>query len=375
MPSFSRNVDASSSNESALSGNSMNARPQRDAQATGAEELTDDVAATAAAPTLVVEDLRVSFHTRRGEIRAVDGVSFSLGKGEVFGLVGESGCGKSTVLRALLGLLPRRGVSTRGTVTYRGDNLLRMNESAMQRVRGAHISMIFQDPMTYLNPVLRIGEQIDEALQRHTALSRRERYQRAIELLQLVRISGAERRLRDYPHQFSGGMRQRVLIAIALACSPGILLADEPTTALDVTVQDQVLKLLKGLRTALGMSIVLVSHDLGVIAQTCDRIGVMYAGQLVETANTRDLLRSPKHPYSVGLLESLPAGKRKSVLRAIEGAPPSLLNPPSTCRFHPRCPYRADECATWITEMLNIGNEHRARCIRHEHVVRGNTGE
>jgi oligopeptide/dipeptide ABC transporter ATP-binding protein len=315
---------------------------------------------------LAVKDLRVAFATRRDLVHAVDGVSFSLKQREIFGLVGESGCGKSTALRSLIGLLPSRGVHSSGSVLYGADNILRMGDRALQRVRGKHIAMIFQDPMTYLNPVLRIHEQIDEALRRHTDLSRRERRLRAIELMKLVSIPLPERRLHDYPHQFSGGMRQRVLIAIALACNPSILLADEPTTALDVTVQDQVLKLLKKLRSTLGMSIVLVSHDLGVIAQTCDRIAVMYAGQIVEIASTRELLRNPRHPYTIGLLNSLPeAGAPDRFLRPIEGAPPNLLNPPSGCRFYARCPLRAEECRTWDTVLLDVNGDHSVRCLRY----------
>ena len=326
----------------------------------GAEEASDNEANDT---TLTVQDLRIGFKTPKGVVKAVDGVSFVLKPREIFGLVGESGCGKSTTLRALIGLLPSRGVRTSGSVVYQGQNILTMRNRALQRVRGQHVAMIFQDPMTYLNPVLRVQEQIDEALQRHTNLSKNQRKSRAIELLKLVSIPLPERRLRDYPHQFSGGMRQRVLIAIALACHPGILLADEPTTALDVTIQDQVLKLLKGLRARLGMSMVIVSHDLGVIAQTCDRIAVMYAGQIIEIAETRELLRRPKHPYTIGLLESLPDIESSGgYLTPIEGSPPSLLNPPSGCRFFPRCPIGSEECTQWQPELIDVGNEHQVMC-------------
>jgi peptide/nickel transport system ATP-binding protein/oligopeptide transport system ATP-binding protein len=321
---------------------------------------------------LDVQNLHVQFTAGGNLVHAVDGVSFTLKRGEVFGLVGESGCGKSATLRALIGLLPQDNAHTSGHVYYGGRDLLALGSRALRRVRGADISMIFQDPMTYLNPVLRVEEQIEEALRQHTTLGRRARRQRAVELLRLVGIPLPERRLREYPHQFSGGMRQRVLIAIALACSPKILLADEPTTALDVTIQDQILKLLLQLRAELGMSIILVSHDLSVIAQTCERVAVMYAGQIVETAPARGLIRRPKHPYAVGLLNSLPSvdsGNR--YLQPIPGAPPSLMNLPAGCRFYERCPLHIEECRTWETRLLDVDAEHRARCLRHELVERG----
>jgi len=319
------------------------------------------------APVLRVEDLRVSITTARGAVQAVDGVSFSLGAGETFGVVGESGCGKSVTLRALIGLMPTGRTKTSGHVYYEGRDLLGLDERALGRMRGAHISMIFQDPMSYLNPVLRVYEQIDEALRRHTSLGRAARQERIIELLRLVGIPSPESRVRQYPHQFSGGMRQRVLIAIALACSPRVLLADEPTTALDVTIQDQILKLLLSLRRDLGMGVVLVSHDLGVIVQTCTRTAVMYAGQIVEMAETRELVARPKHPYTVGLLRSLPSMTTRSrYLQPIPGAPPSLINLPIGCRFFERCPLRGEECRTWKTELLEAGPGHATRCLRHE---------
>lgn len=318
-------------------------------------------------PVLRVDDVRIQFTAGERTIRAVDGVSFDLGRGEIFGIVGESGCGKSATLRSLIGLLPPDNARTSGHVLYGERDLVGMGERDLRRIRGAEISMIFQDPMTYLNPVLRVDEQIEEALKQHTGLDRRTRRQRAIELMRLVGIPLPERRLREYPHQFSGGMRQRVLIAIALACSPKILLADEPTTALDVTIQDQILKLLMRLRTELGMSIVLVSHDLGVIVQVCDRVAVMYAGQIVETTTIRELIRRPRHPYTVGLLNSVPSITSDArYLQPIPGAPPSLGNVPSGCRFHGRCSLGVDECTTWRTELLDVSNEHAVRCWRHE---------
>jgi peptide/nickel transport system ATP-binding protein/oligopeptide transport system ATP-binding protein len=313
-----------------------------------------------------VRDLYVTFETDGGTVHAVDGVSFALRRGEIFGVVGESGCGKSATLRSLIGLLPP-GSRRAGHVYYGDRDLLALGERAMRRVRGEHISMIFQDPMTFLNPVMRIGEQIDEALRQHTTLSRAQRHDRAMELMRLVGIPLAERRVREYPHQFSGGMRQRVLIAIALACSPRILLADEPTTALDVTIQDQILKLLVHLRTTLGMSIVLVTHDLGVIVQTCERMAVMYAGQIVELAETAEIIRNPRHPYTIGLLNSLPSiDSAARYLTPITGAPPSLINPPDGCRFRDRCPLAEDACVAWETELLEVSPGHLVRCRRHE---------
>jgi len=316
---------------------------------------------------LSVHDLRVTFEVARQTVKAVDGVSFAIKRGEIFGIVGESGCGKSATLRALIGLLPQSGVHTSGRVEYGGRNLLELGERSLRRLRGAEISMVFQDPMTFLNPVLRVSEQIEEALKQHTSLNRAERRLRAVELMRLVGIALPERRLREYPHQFSGGMRQRVLLAIALACGPKVLLADEPTTALDVTIQDQILKLLKRLRDELGMSIVLVSHDLGVIAQMCERVAVMYAGQVVESAPIRELIRSPRHPYTVGLLSSLPGLDANSrYLVPIPGAPPSMTELAPGCRFADRCPLVLDECRSWDTELLEAAPGHRSRCLRHE---------
>jgi oligopeptide/dipeptide ABC transporter ATP-binding protein len=319
------------------------------------------------ATLLSVADLRVSFDVGPQTVRAVDGVTFSIGRGEIFGIVGESGCGKSATLRALIGLLPETGVRTSGLVRYEDRNLLALGERTLRRIRGAEISMVFQDPMTFLNPVLRVREQIEEALRQHTTLGRAERRARAVELMRLVGIALPERRLREYPHQFSGGMRQRVLLAIALACSPKILLADEPTTALDVTIQDQILKLLKRLRDELGMSIILVSHDLGVIAQMCERVAVMYAGQVVEQAPVRELIRNPRHPYTVGLLSSLPGLDTSSrYLVPIPGAPPRMTELAPGCRFADRCPLVLDECRTWDTELLGAAPGHESRCLRHE---------
>ncbi len=322
---------------------------------------------SAGEPLLSVRDLYTYFATPRGVLRAVDGVSFDLYPGETFGIVGESGCGKSVTCRSLIGLLPIPPASTVGSVLYGGKNLVKLSRSAMQKVRGAHISMIFQDPMSSLNPVMRVGDQIEEALQAHTDMRRAERRRAVVELLRQVRIPMAEQRIDDYPHQFSGGMRQRVLIAIALASKPHILLADEPTTALDVTIQDQILSLLLGLQRELGMSMILVSHDLGVIAETCTRVAVMYAGQIVEMADTATLLTKPRHPYTIGLLKSLPDREtRTRYLTPISGAPPDLVDLPAGCRFFDRCPLREDPCRTWTTELLGVGPHHMSRCRRHQ---------
>lgn len=277
---------------------------------------------------------------------------------------GESGSGKSVTCRSLIGLLPP-SVKTRGTVTYGGRNILHLRLPALQLIRGEHIAMIFQDPMTSLNPVMRVGDQIIESLKAHQRGSRSEQKARAIELMRLVGIPVPERRMRDYPHQFSGGMRQRVLIAIALACSPKILLADEPTTALDVTIQDQILTLLLQLQGQLGMSVIMVSHDLGVVAETCSRVAVMYAGQIVEMTDSENLLTHPRHPYTIGLLHSMPGRDTGSrYLKPIPGAPPSLIDPPQGCRFHDRCPLAEEACLTWETELLDVRPGHTARCRR-----------
>jgi oligopeptide/dipeptide ABC transporter ATP-binding protein len=320
-------------------------------------------------PLLSVRDLYTYFATPRGVLRAVDGVSFELYPGETFGIVGESGSGKSVTCRSLIGLLPVPPAAMVGTVMYGGRDLVKLSRSSMQKVRGAHISMIFQDPMTSLNPVMRVGDQVEEALQAHTSMRHAERRHAVVELLRRVRIPMAEQRIDDYPHQFSGGMRQRVLIAIALASKPRILLADEPTTALDVTIQDQILSLLLGLQREFGMSMILVSHDLGVIAGSCTRVAVMYAGQIVEMADTATLLTRPKHPYTVGLLRSLPDRETRSrYLTPISGSPPDLVDPPAGCRFFDRCPLHEEACRTWKTELLSAGPQHMSRCRRYQEV-------
>ena len=323
---------------------------------------------TAAAPESVLEvrDLRVSFKTPTRLVRAVNGLDFALRSGETLGIVGESGSGKSAVLRALIGLHDPRTSNCTGSIRYEGKELLSSSDRAMRSIRGAEISMIFQDPMSCLNPVLTIAEQIGETLQRHTSLGRRQRRKRTVELLRLVGISAPEQRLSQYPHQLSGGMRQRVLIAIALACEPRVLLADEPTTALDVSIQDQILRLLADLRQRLGMSMLIVSHDLGVIAQTCDRVMVMYGGQLVELAPVNQLVRAPRHPYTAGLLRSLPGSVPSRYLHAIPGKPPRLQRYPRTCTFRDRCELATDDCETWETSLLDVAPGRASRCLNYE---------
>ncbi len=325
-------------------------------------------------PLLSVRDLRTYLATRHGVVRAVDGVSFTVGQAEVVGVVGESGCGKTVTCRTIMGLMPRRGTYSSGEVVYhpRGSaNLLSLSQSDMQQLRGAHLAMIFQDPMTALNPVRTIGDQLLEAVTAHAALPREQARQRGTGLLVRVGIPAPEQRMRDYPFQFSGGMLQRALIAIALASEPKLLLADEPTTSLDVIIQDQILSLLLELQRDTGMSMILVSHDLAVITEVCDRIIVMYGGQVVEEGATETIIARPSHPYTRALLDALPAGGERGQLRSIPGAPPSLIDPPPGCRFAPRCPLVTDDCRTWFTELLDAAEAgHRVRCLRHEEARR-----
>ena len=320
---------------------------------------------------LRVEGLHTYIETDSGVVRAVDDVSFSLRQGEILGLVGESGSGKSVTCRTLMGLMRSPPARSIGTVSYEGlpgRNLLDARGAELQRLRGAHLSMIFQDPMSSLNPVMRVGDQVEESVGSHERLSPRERRRRAAELLDRVGIPAVGHRMRSYPHEFSGGMRQRVLIAAAIASKPRVLFADEPTTALDVIIQDQILSLLLELQRDSGMSMVLVSHDLGVIAEMCDRIAVMYAGEIVELADTATLLTAPSHPYTISLLRSLPDHDQRSrYLPSIVGSPPQLIDIEPGCRFAPRCPLATNECRTWTTELLpTSGGEQLVRCRRHD---------
>lgn len=319
---------------------------------------------------LEVRGLRTTFATPRGTLTAVDGIDLSLAPGEVLGLVGESGSGKSVALRSLVGLVRPPG-RVQGSVLWRGRELVGTAERELRRVRGRQIAMIFQEPMTALNPVLTVGRQIDENLRAHTELGRRARRVRAVELLGLVGIPAAAERLDDPPHRFSGGMRQRAMIAIALSSSPALLLADEPTTALDVTIQDQILRLLLRLREELGMAVVLVTHDLGVVAQTCDRVAVMYAGRIVETAPVRELFASPRHAYTAGLLGSIPSADAAArvPLRPIEGAPPPLTDLPDACAFTPRCRLATTACQRHRPPLLRLGPERTSACVHHDRVA------
>jgi oligopeptide/dipeptide ABC transporter ATP-binding protein len=320
---------------------------------------------------LAVRNLHTFIGTDTGVVRAVDGVSLTLRRGEILGLVGESGSGKSVTCRSVMGLMPSPPAWSSGDIRYAelpGRNLLEVRGAELQRLRGAHLSMIFQDPMSALNPVMRVGDQIEEAVGAHERLSPRERKRGALELLERVGIPAAARRMRGYPHEFSGGMRQRVLIAAAIASRPKILFADEPTTALDVIIQDQILSLLLELQRDFGMSMLLVSHDLGVIAEMCDRIAIMYAGQIVELSDTRTVLTESRHPYTISLLRSLPESEHRTrYLPSIVGTPPQLIDPEPGCRFAPRCPLATPECLTWNTELLSLNDgEQLVRCWRHD---------
>ncbi len=315
---------------------------------------------------LSVRDLKVQIPTPGGTLEAVRGVSFDLKPGEVLGLVGESGSGKSVTLRSLL-RLHRAPIRVTGEVLYGGENLLTLPENRLRAVRGGHISLIFQEPMTALNPVLTVGQQILENLREHKNLRGRAALERACELLDLTGIPSPRARLSDYPPQFSGGMRQRAMIAIALASEPKLLLADEPTTALDVTIQDQILRLLLRLRDELAMSVILVTHDLGVVAQSCDRVAVMYGGRLMETAGVNELFSKPRHAYTVGLLGSLPdVGAHRTPLRPIPGGPPDLRNLPIGCTFAPRCTYATLECQAAEPPLVMVAPGHYSACIHHD---------
>ncbi len=312
---------------------------------------------------LELRDLRTTFHAG-APVVAVDGISLRVAAGEMFGLVGESGCGKSAACRSVLRLFAGTRATITGEIVFEGRDLARLPASALAAVRGREIAMIFQDPMTALNPTMRIGTQIAEGLRRHRGLRGAAARREAIAMLRSVGVPGAERRVGNYPHEFSGGMRQRVLIAIALACRPKLLIADEPTTALDVTIQDQILKLILRLRRELAMGVLLVTHDLGVVAQTCDRVAVMYAGHVVEEAPVEALFRRPRHPYTAFLLAALPARNRDGTLRAIQGGPPDLAHPPPGCRFHPRCPYVIDACRRDRPPLAESGDGSRTACLR-----------
>jgi oligopeptide transport system ATP-binding protein len=319
------------------------------------------------AALLDVRNLETQFKTQDGVVKAVNNVSFYVNRGETLGIVGESGSGKSVTSLSVMRLIPNPpGKITGGEVIFDGQDLLKMGEDEMRDLRGNRIAMIFQDPMTSLNPVLTIGKQITESIILHLKLSASEARNRAIELLNMVGIPGAEKRIEEYPHQFSGGMRQRVMIAMALACNPELLIADEPTTALDVTIQAQILELIKRLQDELGMAVIVITHDMGVVAGMSDRVMVMYAGRVVEEGTTKEIFSNPRMPYTIGLLKSIPrlddAEDRR--LQPIRGLPPDLISLPQVCAFSPRCDFfKAGECDTQVPPLRTVGENHTAACL------------
>lgn len=317
------------------------------------------------ADILKVEGLETQFHTQDGVVHAVNGVSFNLKEGETLGIVGESGCGKSVTMMSMMRLIPSPpGKVVGGRAIYQGKDLLKLSDGEVRGIRGAQISIIFQDPMTSLNPVLTIGRQVAEPLEIHMGMNQKQAYERAAEMLAMVGIPNARDRLNDFPHQFSGGMRQRAMIAMALVCTPQILIADEPTTALDVTIQAQIVELVKRLRDELGMSMIWITHDLGIIAGLAHRVAVMYAGYKIEEAPVKELYAKPEHPYTIGLLSSLPrmdeSGQRR--LTSIEGLPPVLFEKPNYCPFAPRCRFVREKCWQENPPLINVGPDHFAAC-------------
>jgi len=317
---------------------------------------------------LEVKDLKVSFFTPAGEVKAVDGISYDLNYNEVMGIVGESGSGKSVEAYSIIGLLQSPGKVIGGSITFEGENLLSFSEKQMMTIRGNEISMIFQNPMTCLNPVYTVGNQLMEALTCHdSTISKQEARKKAIEMLELVGINNADKRIDQYPHEFSGGMRQRAMIAMALICSPKLLIADEPTTALDVTIQAQILELMKDLQKKTNMSIIFITHNLGVVAEICDRVSVMYAGHIVEQGRVEDIFYNPQHPYTKGLLSSMPRIDELSHERLIpiEGTPVDLLDPPKGCSFGPRCKHCMKICLTKKPPMIQFDKDHRSACWLH----------
>jgi len=313
---------------------------------------------------LEIRDLSVKFYTYQGVLDAVDIDTLTLDKRQSLGLVGETGCGKTVTSLAILGLVPYPGRIERGSIVFDGEDLTRKSEEEMRAIRGSRISMIFQNPTSSLNPVFTIGDQIASVISLHQKVDMKQARKRAVEMLSLVQLSDPEKVVDAYPHELSGGMCQRAMIAMALACNPGLLIADEPTTALDVTIQAQILKLMKGFRDKFDTSILLITHDLSVVAQTCDRVAVMYAGNKVEDGSVRDIFKDPKHPYTEGLLKAIPkisTGQEKLV--GIDGAVPSMLKPPSGCRFHPRCPYAKEICSAEKPRSIELGGEHSVSCV------------
>ena len=314
---------------------------------------------------LSVEGLRVQFTTRRGTVHAVNGISFDVAPGETLGIVGESGCGKSVTSLAVLGLLPRNGRVVGGRAMFGERDLIQQSDRTLRSIRGREIAMIFQDPMTSLNPVLTIGKQIREALKTHFGMGKKDANARATELIDRVGIPSASSRLNDYPHQFSGGMRQRAMIAMALACKPKLLIADEPTTALDVTIQAQILTILRELVAEEDAALILITHDLGVVAGMCERVNVMYAGMFMETGGAEQLFGRPRHPYTLGLLQSVPRldAARRTRLQPIEGAPRNMLEKPTACPFQPRCRFEVQESREEVPPLVEIEPGHKVACF------------
>ena len=326
---------------------------------------------------LEIKDEKLSFFTPAGEVKALNGVSFSMNEGEVLGIVGESGSGKSVTAYSIMGLTAYPGKLIGGTIYFNGHQIEKMSEKEMRKIRGNEVSIIFQDPMTSLNPVYTIGNQITEVIRLHTGKSKKEAYDRAKELLELVGINEPTKRLKQYPHEVSGGMRQRVMIAIALACEPKLLIADEPTTALDVTIQAQILELMQELRQKLGMSIIMITHDLGVVASMCERIAVMYAGHIVEYGTADEIFYEPKHEYTKGLINSIPKLSAQEIERLvpIEGQPVDLLNPPAGCPFAPRCANCMKICLREMPPKTELSDTHYSHCwlLQKEEFEKGET--
>lgn len=323
-------------------------------------------------PLLHVKNLKTHFSTEQSRVTAVDGITFEIRSGETVALVGESGCGKSVTSLSILRLFPQHsGTKLDGEIWFEGQDLLSLTNDEMEKVRGNRISMIFQDPMTSLNPVYPIGDQIAEAFIHHQKTTKKEAMERAIEMLKLVGIPSPEKRVHEYPHQLSGGMRQRVMIAMGLACNPRLLIADEPTTALDVTIQAQILELMERIKQELDMGIMLITHDLGVVAEVCSRVMVMYLGQIVEDTTVERLFECPRHPYTMGLMQSIPRmdGDRREKLHVIKGIVPSLHHVPTGCRFAPRCPYADEKCVHQAPDLESFQSDHKVRCWHHAKIV------
>lgn len=319
-------------------------------------------------PLLEVRNLRTHFFTKAGVVKAVDGVDFQISPGETLGIVGESGSGKSITAMSILGLIPSPpGKIVDGEILFKGENLLHKKEKEMRKIRGKEIAMVFQDPMTSLNPVFTVEKQMVETIMTHESLTKKQARARAVELLQLVGIPDPSQRLRTYPHEFSGGMRQRVMIAMAISCNPSLLIADEPTTALDVTIQAQILELFKQMQKELNMATIMITHDLGVVAEVCDEVMVMYAGKPAEFTNAKEIFTNGKHPYTTGLLHSIPKiTPEKQKLKAIDGQPPDLRHLPQGCSFAPRCSKAMERCLTVDPEMRQVGENHQVRCLLYE---------